>query len=168
MYNASCKDHHQRSVSSYHGVLPSASTLYPYLPIPARCDGTPMLSIRRERGQTVITSQAILHLKENEVAAPYWQLADSDGWIRKHPRTKPLKQAAARALREATVNLGNERLLRTHHRSLASSPFVYEAADDDGKEVWVVRIGTTPTPPSARSHITSSIYCHNCRISSVK
>lgn len=48
------------------------------------------------------------------------------------------------------MNLGNERLLRTHHRSLASCPFVYETAEADGKKIWVVSIG--PTVPMYDTH----------------
>lgn len=48
------------------------------------------------------------------------------------------------------MNFGNERLLRTHHRSLASCPFVYESAEADGKRIWVVSIG--PTVPMYDTH----------------
>ncbi|KAJ5594588.1 uncharacterized protein N7459_000796 [Penicillium hispanicum] len=64
-------------------------------------------------------------------------------------RWGPKDVAALRALREEVVD-GNERLFRTHHRSLAPCPFVYETTETDGKMIWVVSIG--PNVPLYDTH----------------
>lgn len=60
------------------------------------------------------------------------------------------EEAAARALKEPTVTLDNERLIRTHHRTLGPCPFVYETTEVDGKSIWVVSIG--PNVPMYDTH----------------
>ncbi|KAJ5975138.1 hypothetical protein N7481_008845 [Penicillium waksmanii] len=62
----------------------------------------------------------------------------------------PREIDSASALRETHVHLGNERLLRTHHRSLAACPFVYQATEADGNQIWVVSIG--PSVPVYDTH----------------
>lgn len=54
-----------------------------------------------------------------------------------------------KAHRARTV-AGDEQLIRTHHRSLAPCPFVYEATETDGKRIWVVSI--PPTVPIYDTH----------------
>ncbi|KAJ5101432.1 hypothetical protein NUU61_003654 [Penicillium alfredii] len=102
---------------------------YPYPPIPANCVD------RREP-----LSPGSLHSPRELNLVPKTK---SDEWGAK-------EVAAARALQEPTVTLGNERLHRTHHRSLAPCPFVYEATEDDGKKIWVVSIG--PNVPVYDTH----------------
>ena len=41
-------------------------------------------------------------------------------------------------------------MLRTHHRSLAPCPFVYESTEADGKKIWVASI--TPNVPMYDTH----------------
>lgn len=60
------------------------------------------------------------------------------------------EEAAARALKEPTVTAENERLIRTHHRTLGPCPFVYEATEADGKTIWVVSVG--PNVPMYDTH----------------
>lgn len=75
--------------------------------------------------------------------------------LRVYPETRSDKwgtheEAAARALKETSVTLDNERLVRTHHRTLGPCPFVYEATESDGKIIWVVSIG--PKVPMYDTH----------------
>ncbi|KAF3402015.1 hypothetical protein F1880_009748 [Penicillium rolfsii] len=60
------------------------------------------------------------------------------------------EEAAARALKESIVTLDNERLIRTHHRTLGPCPFVYETTEAGGKSIWVVSIG--PNVPVYDTH----------------
>ncbi|KAJ5110669.1 hypothetical protein N7532_001204 [Penicillium argentinense] len=62
----------------------------------------------------------------------------------------PREIAVAKALQETRVHLGNECLLRTHHRSLAPCPFVYETTEADGNKIWGVSIG--PNVPVYDTH----------------
>ncbi|KAJ5611512.1 hypothetical protein N7528_008617 [Penicillium herquei] len=57
--------------------------------------------------------------------------------------------AASKALLE-TADTENERLLRTHHRTLAPCPFVYETTESDGKKIWVVSVA--PNIPMYDTH----------------
>lgn len=75
--------------------------------------------------------------------------------LRVYPETRSDKwgtpeEAAARALKETSVTLDNERLMRTHHRTLGPCPFVYEVTEADGKIIWVVSIG--PKVPMYDTH----------------
>ncbi|KAJ5692021.1 hypothetical protein N7462_001444 [Penicillium macrosclerotiorum] len=78
-----------------------------------------------------------------------------DNWCRFGPGTRSDKwgsreEASARALQESTVTAGNERLLRSHHRSLAPCPFVYQVTEADEKKIWVVSVG--PNVPIYDTH----------------
>ncbi|KAJ5151753.1 hypothetical protein N7492_010048 [Penicillium capsulatum] len=103
---------------------------YAYPPIPAECVDTPAPK-RGPRGSLAPRDLELVS-KTNS------------------PRWGPPEVAAAKALQESTVDLGNERLIRTHHRSLAPCPFVYEATETDGKKIWVASIA--PTVPVYDTH----------------
>ncbi|KAJ5219749.1 hypothetical protein N7468_008953 [Penicillium chermesinum] len=62
----------------------------------------------------------------------------------------PHDVAAAKAHKENTVEPEDKELIRSHHRSLAPCPFVYEATEPDGKEIWVVSI--PPKTPVYDTH----------------
>ncbi|KAJ6111557.1 hypothetical protein N7523_007618 [Penicillium sp. IBT 18751x] len=89
---------------------------YPYPPIPADCvDSLKLPSSIHSPRELILVSRT-----------------NSDEW-------GPSDEAAAKAL-QATGSLGIERLLRTHHRSLAPCAFVFQTEVNE-KTIWVVSIG---------------------------
>ncbi|KAJ5118476.1 hypothetical protein N7448_010183 [Penicillium atrosanguineum] len=98
---------------------------YPYPPIPIDCVDS-------------LKSPSSIHSPRELVLV---SRTNSDEW-------GPPDEAAAKAL-QATVSLGSERLLRTHHRSLAPCTFVFETEVNE-KIMWVVSIG--PYVPMYDTH----------------